>query len=556
MCTYKSCLAVAVAMLAATAAQAKVTPSAWVASGMVLQRGQVVTLTGTADAGETVTAHFEGKRPLLANGKAAKGEFSTTADADGKWSLPLPAMRPGGPYELQLTDNKLTDVLIGDVYLCSGQSNMELPVVRIMDKYADEVNAVVEENIRMFKVRTTSAFDGPQSDVVSDGWKFLNKENSKDFSALGYFFAREMYVATNVPIGVIEAAVGGSPIEAWISRDQLQECGAVSQVAKADINADPQYRATVEEYSKVTGDRWEAILAQKEAALAQDWKAEKYDDSAWQQVDALSDGWAKDDTRPLNGAHWFRKTVNVSATQASQNATLRLGMLIDADEVWVNGVKVGQTYYQYPPRVYDIPVGTLHEGDNTIAIRLTSQNGQPRFVADMYRGIFFGGSRWLCGRHDSQIDLDNQWRHLYAAAMPQKGGVEPFIYTPSALYNAMVAPLKGIAFSGALWYQGESNVGRDVEYRRLLNGLFANWRQLFSQPDLNFVVIGLADYEKPVTPWWRAMQKAQQEVAEADPHAGFAPAADLGVWYDVHPLDKKTVAVRAANAMKTLNNAK
>lgn len=174
----------------------------------------------------------------------------------------------------------------------------------------------------------------------------------------------------------------------------------------------------------------------------------------------------------------------------------------------------------------------------------------------MYRGIFFGSNRWLCGNHADKLDLDNNWRHLYAAAMPQKGGVEPFIYTPTALYNAMIAPLKGIALTGALWYQGESNVGRDVEYRDLLNGLFANWRTLFQKPDLNFIVIGLADFEKPVTTWWRALQKAQQEVAEADPHAAFAPAADLGVWYDVHPLDKKTVAVRAARAMKKLINIK
>ena len=553
---FHSCLAMASLSLLATASQAKVTPAAWVASGMVLQRGQVVTLSGTADPGESFTASFIGKRPAADNGKSVKQQFSATADANGAWSLPLPAMRPGGPYELQLADLTLSDILIGDVYLCSGQSNMELPVCRVMDRYAQEINANDDNNIRLLKVKTSTAFTGPAPDVQTDGWKHLNKANAYEFSAIGYFFAREMQAATNIPIGIIESAVGGSPIEAWISREELLSRGANSILAKADMNADPDYRATVEQYSKVTGDRWELLLAQKEAALAQDWKAESYDDSAWQTVDALSDAWTKDATRPLNGAHWFRKSITITDAQAAQPATLRLGMLIDADEVWVNGRKVGQTYYQYPPRIYDIPQGTLHAGNNTIAIRLTSQNGQPRFVADMYRGIFFGSNRWLCGNHADKLDLDNNWRHLYAAAMPQKGGVEPFIYTPTALYNAMIAPLKGIALTGALWYQGESNVGRDVEYRDLLNGLFANWRTLFQKPDLNFIVIGLADFEKPVTTWWRALQKAQQEVAEADPHAAFAPAADLGVWYDVHPLDKKTVAVRAARAMKKLINIK
>lgn len=548
---FKSCFAAALLFVAATA-HAKVTPSAWIGNGMVLQRGQVVTLSGTADAGEVVTAFFDGQRPLTTEGKAVRDEFSATADADGRWSIALPAMKPGGPFTLSLADTTITDVLVGDVYLCSGQSNMELPVYRVMDMFSQEVKAAQQAKIRLLQVKLAAAFDGPAENVQTDGWKSLDFENAKNFSALAYFFAREMYARTKVPIAVVQSAVGGSPIEAWLSREELAARGADALLSLLDVNSNPDYRAAVEAYVNKTNEVWEGTLAAKEKALGMNWTAPDFDDSAWHEVDCLSKGWARDTTRAFNGAHWFRKSVNVTAKQASLPATLRLGMLVDADEVWVNGQKVGQTYYQYPPRIYDIPQGLLHEGKNVIAVRLTSQNGMPRFVADMYRGIFFGSNPWLNGRHDSQIDLDNNWRHFYAAQMPQKGGVAPFHYTPVSLYNAMIAPLKGMAFTGALWYQGESNVGRETEYRDLLNGLMADWRRLFANPELDFVIVGLADFEKPVTSYWRAMQKAQQEVAEADPHAVFAPAADLGVWYDIHPLDKKSLALRAASALMSI----
>ncbi len=544
---------VALAALAVPcAAWAKVSPSAWITSGMVIQRGQEVCLTGTADAGEVVVAEFDGEAPVAASGKKVKGEFRATADADGRWSLTLPSLRAGGPYVISIAGQRLEDIMVGDVFFCSGQSNMELPVSRVMDKYAAEVDGTVNDEVRMLRVKLNPVYDGPAADVLTDGWKTLNHDNAMDFSAVAYFFAREMQAATGVAIGVVESAVGGSPIEAWMSREQLQSQGFRLALSKADVNADPAYRKVVEDYGKAAGDHWEAVLAAKEGELAQDWKAEGYDDSRWETVNAVADGWACDSLGAFNGAHWFRKTVNVSASQAALPATLRLGALVDADEAWVNGVKVGQTYYQYPPRIYDIPQGALHAGDNVIAVRLVSQNGEPSFVADKYRGIFFGGNRWLCGNHVSKIDLDDNWKHLYAAAMPSKPGIPFFYYTPTVLYNGMVAPLGGMRFAGAVWYQGESNVGREGEYRQMLGGLMANWRAEFHNDGLNFVIIELADFEKPVNPAWRAMQRTQREVAEADPHADWAKCADLGEWNDVHPLEKKTLGRRVAVKMKAL----
>ncbi len=540
------------ALASAISVRAEVRPAAWITDGMVIQRGQQVTLRGTADPGEVVELDFDGTAPLSTTGKRVQ-KRSVTAQEDGRWSLTLPSLKAGGPFILTLGDKKLTDVMVGDVYLCSGQSNMELPTSRVMDKYAQEINASVNKKVRLLHVRLATSFDGPAADVTTDGWKTLNKENASNFSATAYFFAREMQAATpSVAVGVIEAAVGGTPIEAWLSRGQLLSDGFVSQVSQLDVNADADYRQMVESYGKQAGDRWGKVLAQKEAALAQGWKAESFDDSAWETVDATSDTWSQANSRPLNGAHWFRKTIDVSAEQAAMPAVLRLGTLVDMDEVWVNGVKVGVTYYQYPPRIYDIPEGVLHEGRNVIAVRLVSQGNKPAFVPEKYRGIFFGGNRWLCGNSRSKIDLDNQWKHTYAVPMPGKSGVPFFYYTPTVLYNAMVAPLAGVKFAGALWYQGESNVGREADYAVMLKGLMTDWRQLFEIPDMKFVIIELADYGKPVGQSWRNFQQMQRTVAESDPHAAFAEIHDLGEWNDIHPLDKKTVGVRAARAMKSI----
>lgn len=534
------------------AAEAAVRPAAWISDGMVLQRGQEVTLRGQADAGETFVVEFEGAQPLTKAGKRV-GELSVSADANGLWSVKLPSLKAGGPYVLKMGELSFSDVMVGDVYLCSGQSNMELPVRRVMDKYAMEINATVAKKVRLLKVELETKYDGPATDVRTEGWKTLNKENAYEFSALGYFFAREMNASQpNVAVGVIQAAVGGTPIEAWMSREQLLADGCALYVNMLDVNADADYRKTVEDYGKAAGDHWEAVLAQKEAALNIDWKAANFDDSKWETVSAVSDAWSHDDIRPFNGAHWFRKTIEVSGSQAALQATLRLGTLVDADEVWVNGTRVGVTYYQYPPRIYDIPQGLLHAGKNTIAVRLVSQFGRPAFVDEKYRGIFFGGNKWLNGSNISKIDLDNEWKHFYAAAMPQKPGIPFFYYTPTVLYNAMIAPLDGVRFTGAVWYQGESNVGRDKEYSVLLKGMMSSWRALFANPDMKFVIVELADFERPVNDSWKAFQQMQHEVAASDPKAAIAEAHDLGEWNDVHPLAKKELAFRVAKAMKSI----
>lgn len=528
-------------MLVAAMAQARVQPAPWITDHMVLQRNRTNTLRGTADAGETVVASLAGRK------------YTAVADASGCWQMPLPPMPAGGPHTLTLADRSYADVCIGDVWLCSGQSNMELPVRRVMDMFAAEIEATVNPMCRLLKIERQPVYDGPAVAVQTSGWQPLSAQTSREFSALAYFYALEMHRATGVPQGVVQAAVGGTPIEAWMSREALADYPEA--LARLAINADAGYRQGVEAYGALAGNRWERLVAEAEAALGMDWKSAAFDDSAWTELDVLEpDGdaaglWSVDSLGCLNGAHWFRKRLTVSAAQASQPATLRLGCLVDADDVFVNGRHVGSTGYQYPPRIYAIPQGTLHEGENVIAVRLLSQGGRGRFVADKYRGIFFGDNPWLCGEHADRIDLDDTWRHFYAVPMPAKQGVPFFYYTPTVLFNGMVAPLAGMGFAGALWYQGESNTSRAREYRGLLQRLMQCWRATLGCPDLGFGIVALADFERPVTAGWRMVQQAQHDAAAADANAVCISAADLGEWNDIHPLDKKEVARRLARAM-------
>lgn len=557
-------------LASAMSAQAAVRLSSVFGSGMVLQREQPLTISGTAEAGETVSVAFvadkkQGVRmPKVMKGFKLKASYTTSADADGKWSVQLPPLAAGGPYILKVNDQQLTDMLVGDVWLCSGQSNMELPVRRVMDMFADTIEVAVAPKVRLFQVKRVTAYDAPMAEVQTDGWKSLNKQNAYEFSALAYFYALEMHRLTGIPQGVVQAAVGGTPIEAWMSREYLADFPMA--INKLDINSDAQYRQQVEAYGSLVGNRWENLVAEREKALGMNWTAPAFDDAQWHEVDIFEQAgavreWSADSMGVCNGAHWFRKTVTLTAEQASQNATLRLGCLVDADQVYVNGTFVGSTGYRYPPRMYSIPVGTLREGENVIAIRLLSQGGRAQAVPEKYHGIFFGNSPWLCGEH-TQLDIDSKWRHMYAVRMPAKQGVPFFYYTPTVLYNGMLAPLAPMRFAGALWYQGESNVGQYKQYGAMLRNLMACWRERFAQPDMPFAIVELADYsldeyDHKVSKAWRSLQKAQHDTAVADGNAVPVSAQGLGEWNDIHPLNKKHLAERIAAAMhKMMTNKK
>lgn len=531
--------------------EAKVKLPALVSDGMVLQREQPLKIWGTADAGETVQLTF-------LKGKKAKEAYTATADSHGAWSIELPAMKAGGPYRIQVNDIELKDVLVGDVWLCSGQSNMELPVRRVMDMFAEEISAYHNEKIRQLIVPKTYNFHEPQKDMPATSWKALTQENVMEFSALAYFFAKEMYERTGVPVGIINSSWGGTPVEAWMSEESLKEFP--QYINDKRLYEDDAYCKHIKEVEGESFRRWNAALYRGDAGLHETtpWYAANYDDSAWQTVDMFANTWGNNGLNAIGGSHWLRQSVEIPSTWNGKEATLRLGCLVDADSVYVNGQFVGTTSYQYPPRIYRIPSGLLKAGKNSITVRLISNGGQPAFVREKPYKIILNGQKDGIPTESStdprEINLKREWKYRPGAPMPQAPGMMFFCYKPVCLYNAMIAPLKEYGVKGVIWYQGESNVSRRNEYADLLTAMMADWRKTFDAPELPFYIVELADFLHPNDTGgrkaWAEMRQEQAKAAEQSSNAYLIKNSDLGEWNDIHPLDKKTLGKRVAEAIK------
>ncbi len=533
------------------AVKAEVKLPALISDGMVLQRGQSVKIWGTADAGERIEVKFSGKTiPVSTTGRKLKDVYVATADAAGKWSLTLPAMKAGGPYTMMINGITVSDILVGDVWLCSGQSNMELPVHRVTDMFSEEIKNYDNENIRQIIIPKVYDFHAPKNDTPPTSWKALTQENVMNFSALAYFFAKAIYEKTNVPVGIINASWGGTPVEAWISEEGLKPFPLYINDKRR--YEDDAYLTHIKELENEAFQRWNEALYRGDAGLHGElpWYGEHYDDSAWQEVDMFSADWGNNGLNPTGGSHWFRRDITLTDIQPESEAVLRLGCIVDADSVYINGTFVGNTTYQYPPRIYRIPAGVLKEGRNNITVRLISNGGQPCFVKEKpYKVIYKakGEAQMM------ELDLKTVWKYHPGAPMPDAPEMMFFCYKPTCLYNAMIAPLRGYAMSGVLWYQGESNVSRRNEYTALLSAMISDWRQAFGCDRLPFFIVELADFlsknDIEGRQAWAEMRREQAKVTQTVPNAFLIKNSDLGEWNDIHPLDKKTLGNRAAEAV-------
>ncbi len=525
-------VAVLLCLCAVSWVDAKVKLPALISDGMVLQREQPLKVWGTADAGENITVKF------------MKKTYNTTANVDGKWDITLPPLKAGGPYLMEINDIKLHDILIGDVWLCSGQSNMELPVGRVTDMFAQEIAAYSNEKIRHIIIPKVYNFHTPQEGIPATNWKKLTQESVMEFSALAYFFAKEMYEKTGAPIGLINSSWGGTPVEAWISEEGLKEFPLYINAKR--LYEDDNYCSNIKKVEGENFYRWNLALYRGDVGLHEStpWYAANYDDSNWQKVNMFSPTWGNNGLNPTGGSHWLRKDVEIPQTWNGKEAVLRLGCIVDADSVYVNGVFVGTTGYQYPPRIYRIPAGVLKAGTNNVTVRLISNGGQPSFVQEKPYKI-------ICG--NEEVSLEGEWKYRLGAPMPNAPDMMFFCYKPICLYNAMIAPLKNYAVRGAIWYQGESNVSRRNEYASLLTAMITDWRRTFNNPELPFYIVELADFlhknDINGRKEWAEMRQEQAKAAEMNTHATLIKNSDLGEWNDIHPLDKKTLGKRVVEAV-------
>jgi len=518
-------------------------------NGMVLQRDHKVPVWGKAVPGEQISVSWQHHL------------YQAVAQSDSCWRVDLPPMPAGGPFQMRISGSSsealvLDDILVGDVWLCSGQSNMELPIARVYWQYPDEIDRFDNPQVRLLRVPKTVSTHGVQTDIPSTQWQRLTRESAMPFSALATFYALHLQQTTGVAQAVIDNSWGGTPIEAWLPADSLR--GQYDTfLAKTRLYDDADLVSALKKTNELANNRWWHLLNERDPGVAQQWASAHYDDSSWPTVGQYGHI-AGQQQGNYTGSLWLRQHVSIDRRHAGQPALLLLGTLFDQDYTYVNGQEVGRTYYQYPPRRYMIPAGLLKEGDNVITIRFVNKQGIPHFIPQKPYMLIFGERLEAAPGGRAQRDsllLGDAWLVHQGALMPSCPASDVDLhYMPTTLYHAMLYPLAPYALKGVLWYQGESNTGRPDSYADLLRKLMGSWRQLWEDPQLPFCIVQLANFmepsEGPQNSQWAALREAQRTVAEADARAELACIIDLGETVDIHPLMKKEVALRAAHCME------
>ena len=487
-----------------------------VSNGMVLQRDMPVKIWGWANPGEKINVSFKGKK------------LRSLADASGNWACTLPATPAGGPYEITINEKSVKDVLFGDVWLCSGQSNMVINMERVKEKYAADIASANNSQIRNFFIPPTMSKVEVRTDLPASSWLPVNPENVLQMGAVSYFFARDLYAQYHVPIGIINSSVGGTPIESWISEAGLKEFPEYVKDTTPTNPAPPVPRKSA--------DR----------GLTEKWASPIYSPKGWKRF-AIPGFWEDQGLKDLNGVVWFRREIDIPASLAGLPAKLFMGRIVDADQVFVNGEQVGNITYQYPPRRYNVKNGLLKAGKNLIVIRVTNTAGKGGFIPDKPYEMIVG---------DQKFDLQGDWNYKVGEVFPPvEEKPAPSIFSPTALYNALIAPFITYSLKGFVWYQGESNVGKPEVYEKLLPALAKDWRTQFKQSDLPFLYVQLPGFQD------RTMLPAESNMAVlrdgqlkslSIPRSGMAVTLDLGEWNDIHPLTKKPIGERLALAARKL----
>jgi sialate O-acetylesterase len=506
-----------------------------ISDGMVLQRDAELTIWGWAGIDERISVTF------------LDSTYHTAADDSGKWNITLPHQHPGGPYTMHIEGHNtitVNDILIGDVWVCSGQSNMELPMYRVRPLYEAEIHSAYYPSIRYFNVPQRYNFNEPQEDFDTGRWQHINPDNVRNFSAVAYFFGKKLYETYGVPIGLLHTSLGGSPAEAWMSEEALRYFPHYYD--EAQQFKDTTLIERIEHGDNARIQNWYERLRQKDKGYENSgeiWYDPETSLSGW-GVMHIPGTWADTELGPVNGVVWFRKDIDLAPDQSGQPGKLELGAIIDADSVYVNGIFIGTTGYRYPPRWYEIPEGILTEGKNTIVVRVINEGGNGGFVPDKPYELVVG---------EYKINLEGEWYYRLGAEMEPLESRTFIRWKPLGLFNAMIAPLLNYRIQGVIWYQGESNTGRPIEYRELFPAMIEDWRRHWSQGDFPFLFVQLANYmepdPEPSESNWALLREAQL-AALSVPNTGMAVTIDIGEWNDIHPLNKKDVGERLARAAR------
>lgn len=529
---------------------AKVSLPSIVGNGMVLQRNVALKVWGWAEPGEKVTVSF------------VKRNYSTVTGKDGKWIVKLNPLKAGGPYTMVIKGNNkivLNDILIGDVWVCSGQSNMTHYLGRHAERYAKEIAEANFPQIRQFYVPEKALLSGPIENTPGLKWIAADPKTVLDFTVIGYFFVKKLYDKYHVPMGIINTCVGGTPIEAWMSEEGFKEFPDILKTVKQ--NQDTAYvngltRQTRQSFRNAGGMQMQKKEIDKGLSDSVKWFDPAYVPLNWKRINIP--GYLEDQgVRNLDGVVWYRRVINVPASMTGVDAVVKLGRIVNADEFYINGQKVGNTTYEYPQRVYKVSSGVLKPGNNIFVIRVTNSGGKGGFVPDKPYFLLSAGDT---------IDLKGDWyykvgevtqRRRFAGSNSRVPMAMPVSAqnSPTGLYNGMIAPYTNYAVRGFLWYQGEANADKPLLYKKYLSAIINDWRSHWQLGDLTFLIAQLPNFMdvnySPEESNWAEMRQVQLETAENSPMTGLGINIDLGEWNDIHPGNKKPVGERLAlQAMK------
>jgi sialate O-acetylesterase len=504
--------------------------------GMVLQRNKAIPVWGWADANEKVEIHFN---------KQAK---TIIADASGKWMIELDSEIAGGPYLLSVKGkNTITikDVLVGEVWICSGQSNMEFQMYKTLN-FENEIKDSDYPMIRHFGVALDLS-GSPKEDLKAGKWAASSKETVKDFTAVGFFFAKKLYAELKIPIGIINTSWGGTCVETWTSRQAFEKSEDFKDMIAnvPTLNTD----SISKRYAVAMKERVERIQGTNVSTANEvKFKEFEFNDDSWAELN-VPGLWENQPLGDLDGVVWMRKTITLSATDIKNKVTLSLSKIDDEDITYVNGIEVGRNTLWDAKRVYEIPANLLKEEKNVIAVRVVDNSGGG--------GIYGEASDLNLTIGNTSIPLEGKWKYKVIVV---KTALSPNSY-PSLLYNAMINPLIPYAFQGVLWYQGEANVSRAEQYKKAFPLMIKDWRTKWGHGDFPFYFVQLSTFNEfggnsKKGSKWAELREAQTQTLSLL-NTGMAVTTDIGNAKDIHPTNKQDVGKRlAAIALNNLYDKK
>lgn len=488
------------------------------ADHMVLQRNQPVKIWGWADPGKSVTITF------------ADQQLQAQADDSGKFQAQLRPMPAGGPYRMTVTSDTMLvvdDILVGDVWIAGGQSNMEWQLQWEVNNWKEEVKDSNYPQIRFFHVPNDFS-ETPQKDLTGGEWKVASDSTSPGFSAVAWFFAKHNHLEKGVPVGIVESFWGGTPAEAWTSIETLAHTPGYEDEAKKIIHPEISWEEFRKENDAKEERKW-ALMRDTAGAMATGAQRVDYDDSKWEKLDLPCNC-------EMTDLAWMRREVTLPAD--AKNVELYIDRVVQEAFIFFNGTLVYKKSWNEDEKPIAIADSLLRTGKNVIAYRAANS---------WDNHVYFGNPNemWL-KVSGKKISLEGNWKYSNMVEPPLPQSIKLF-QMPSFLYNAKIVPIGGYTARGVIWYQGENNTGEPQYYHQLFANMIGDWRALWGN-DLDFLFVQLANFmERKDQPQensnWALLREAQTQTLST-PHTGMAVTIDIGNADDIHPKDKQDVGAR------------